>query len=130
MAVTRGEAAALVIGCMTVILGAGLTGLGWYVNRRVAAWTSVLARLTAVEAKMALVDAAGTHRNREALTQMRRDFEALEDLHRRDLTEVDRRLASAALSQAQLAERLNSYTWGRRTDRHPRSDDPNDPASG
>lgn len=111
---TRGEAVAVMVASMAVLLAAGLSALGWYINRRVAAWTSVLSRLSSVEGKVSLIDASGTHRNTEGLALIRRDLERLEQLHRRDLVDVDRRIASATLSQAQLAERLNAYTWGRR----------------
>lgn len=108
---SREEAVGLIVASFVAILAAGLSMLGWYVNRRVAAWASVLQRLAAVEAKANLVDVAGTHGNRVAIDQLRRDIEALEDLHRKDLIDVDRRIASSTLSMAQLAERVNAYAW-------------------
>lgn len=111
---TRGELAATIIGSFTVLLASGLTLLGWYVNRRVAAWTEVQRRLSKVETKADMVDVRGTTGNTVAIDQLRRDIEALEGLHRRDVADLDQRIASSQLSQAQLAERLNAFTWGRR----------------
>lgn len=111
---TREQAVAFMVGAFITILAAGLSALGWYINRRVAAWTSVQARLAAIESKLDLVDVSGTHGNRTAIDQLRRDLEGLEDLHRRDLADVAAKHGTMALGVAQLAERLNSYTWGRR----------------
>lgn len=120
---SRGEAVGLIVACFVAILGAGLSTLGWYVNRRVAAWFALSSRLAAVEAsqagleaKIGLVDVGGTVGNRAQIDQLRKDVDTLEALHRHDVADIGQRMATAALGQAQLAERLNSYTWGRRTD--------------
>lgn len=110
---------AIIVSVFIAVLAAGLSALGWYVNRRVAAWASVLQRIAAVEAKNSLIDVGGTHGNRTAIEQLRRDVEALEDLHRRDLVGVDSRVGQLGLSMAQLAERVNAYAWGRPATRRP-----------
>lgn len=121
---TRGEAVGLIVASFVATLSFGLTALGWFITRRVAAWTTTLTRLSAVEGKLSVLDVAGTQGNKHAIDELRRDIDNLEALHRRDLIDVDRRIVSQSLTMAQLAERLNSYTWGRRSDRHRDEDRP------
>lgn len=111
----------MIVASFVAILAAGLSALGWYVNRRVAAWSSVLQRLSAAEAKLDLVDVSGTHGNRTAIEHLRREVDALEAAERRDVAELAGRISSNSLSMAQLSERLNSHVWQNR--QPPRAND-------
>lgn len=104
---TREESFALLVAAFA----AGLSALGWYLNRRISAWINVLQRLSKVEEKVSLVDVAGTHGNREAINQIRRDVELHEQEAARLAADLSGKIASTQLTIAQLAERLNGHVW-------------------
>jgi hypothetical protein len=109
--VTRGEAVGLVVSSFAVLLAASLSALGWWLNRRTAAHIDLLTRVAKLEEKASLMDVGGTHGNRVAIDQLRRELDALESLHRRDVAEIGERISSNGLSIGQLAERLNGWVW-------------------
>lgn len=100
-----------VFGFLLAAFAFGLSTLGWYLNRRISAWINVLQRVAKLEEKASLLDVGGTHGNREAITQLRRDIELHETESARLGSDIAGKIAATQLSIAQLAERLNSHVW-------------------